>query len=189
MSSIKSERSIPRSSWIRIKHQDLVQVPCYQSRIKFGVGSQRKCAIFLDPQRRIQIFATENATLLHFVSGSLWLSLTLSLALSLARSLALWLSLWVSGSLAIWTSLWLSLALSGSIWLTRPLLGSQRRCCVVILYPTLHAIRIQISGSGYQYPVINSHQYNMKICIPHRIHACKRCYAHFKVHASSKYVH
>ena len=110
-------------------------------------------------------------------------SLSGSLPGSLSGSLALSLGLWLPGYMD------LSLALSGSIWLTRPLLGSQRRCCVVILYPTLHAIRIQISGSGYQYPVINSHQYDMKICIPHRIHACKRCYAHFKVHASSKYVH
>ena len=85
--------------------------------------------------------------------GSLWLTLQLYLApagslwLSLALSGSLWLTLALSGSLwlsqAHSGSLWLSQALSGSLllsefaykalaWLTRPLLGSQRRCNTLI---------------------------------------------------------
>ena len=82
------------------------------------------------------------------LSGSFWLGLLvlsgssrLTLRLYLAHSGSLWLVVWLS--LAVSGSLWLSQALFGSLllsefaykalaWLTRPLLGSQRRCNTLI---------------------------------------------------------
>ena len=81
-------------------------------------------------------------------SGPLWLSLGLSGSLALPGSLSssLWTSLALSGSLSLALSgfLLLSLALSGFlllsefaykvlIWLTKPLLSVQQRCCTAWL--------------------------------------------------------
>ena len=98
--------------------------------------SQRK------PQREPQR-ATE------ILSASSWLSLTLwfSLApLALSGSLCL--------SLALSDSLRLSLSLSGFAhkalaWLTRPLLGSERRSCAPALYSGLVRMYVGMFWSGH----------------------------------------
>ena len=103
------------------------------------------------PYLSVSSLALSQACFLSY-SLALWLpgSLFGSLALWLSGSLALWLSgtlaLWLSGSL--WYSLWHSISLSFSpplsLWLTRPLFGSERRCCAVILYPTLPKRCLQV---------------------------------------------
>ena len=72
----------------------------------------------------------------------LWAWTKLTLWLTLAVSGSFWLSLWFTLSLSLIPaysdSVWFTLALSGAHWLTRSLLSLQCRCSVAAAYIALH---------------------------------------------------